>query len=164
MRAGNVSHVGVSMKLGISEASRRAGVDRKVLYRMMEKGKLSKELTEDGSPVIDLSELARVFPSAATVTGQEGVRQRKNGQSVTAGAQQVIDALNARIASHEAREADLRRDLDHERRERERDRGERDRLLALVEDHSATVRQLTDQRAAQPTPAKPGLWARLTGR
>jgi hypothetical protein len=146
-----MSQVGFSMKLGISEAARRAKVDRRVLYRLLEKGKLSKEI-EDGKSVIDLSELARLYPEATNQPAQDDtVRDRPNGQSVTDGAQEVIALLKERIEALETDKADLRR--------------ERDRLLVLVEGHSATVRHLTTQ-APPPTPSttRRSLWKRLTGR
>jgi len=153
------------MKLGISEAARRAGVDRKVLYRLIEKGKLSKEL-EEGKVVIDLSELARLYPQATNESAQRHtVSSRPNGQVVTGSTQGVIDALKERIASLEADKADLRRNLERERTEAHEERG---KLFALVESHSATLRQLTDQRALVPAPTPPpvprrSLWAVITG-
>ena len=50
------------MKLSISEAARRAGVDRQVVYRKIKSGAISKGTGEDGKPAVDLSELARIWP------------------------------------------------------------------------------------------------------
>ena len=150
------------VKLSISEAARRAGVKRQVLYRKLQSGAISKEINEDGSPVIDLSELVRVYPEAANDTGQpDRTAGHIKGQSVTGGGQLEITLLRERIASLEADKVDLRRDIDRERSEAS---ATRDRLLALVERHAETVKLLTDQRTPTAPPAKPGLWARLTGR
>jgi len=54
------------MKLSISEAARRAGVQRQTLYRNIKEGALSKVNGEDGKPAIELSELARLYPQAVT--------------------------------------------------------------------------------------------------
>jgi hypothetical protein len=150
------------VKLTISEAARRAGVKRQVLYRKMEKGSLSKEISEDGNPVIDLSELVRIYPQAATCTGQpDRTDEQSGGQLVTGGWQKEATLLQERIASLEADKAALRRDLDHERNEASTTR---DRLLALLERHVETVRLLTDQRTQASAQSKRGLWQRLTGR
>jgi hypothetical protein len=149
------------MKLTISEAARRAGVKRQVLYRKMEKGSLSKEISEDGNPVIDLSELVRIYPQAATYTGQpDRTGEQSGGQLVTGEGQKEIALLQERIASLEADKAALRHDIDHERNEASTTR---DKLLALLERHVETVRLLTDQRAQASAQPKRGLWRRLTG-
>jgi hypothetical protein len=148
------------MRLTISEAARRAGVDRKAIYRHLEKGMLSKEITMEGDARIELSELARLYPQAVDATGEASPRHRKTGRDGTDTAQQVIQALRERIA---AMEADKARML----AERERDRGERDRLMDLLE---AAQRKLTGPVITEPpprpaTPTQPprGFWARLTG-
>jgi hypothetical protein len=116
------------VKLGISEAGRRAGVNRKVLYRLMEKGQLSKEIL-DGKPVIDLSELARLFPAAIAEPGQPVVPGDKIGG---ADGQLLLDGLRGQISVLQAENADLR--------------AVRDKLLAMVGQQAETVRLLTDQR------------------
>lgn len=52
------------MKLTINKASRRAGVRRATNCRKRDAGKLSRETDEDGNPVTDLAELARLYPHA----------------------------------------------------------------------------------------------------
>lgn len=52
------------MRLSISEAARRAGIQRQTLYRKIKAGAISTVQDGDGQPQIDLSELARVFPAA----------------------------------------------------------------------------------------------------
>lgn len=60
----------VQVKLSISEAARRAGIQRQTLYRKIKAGAISTVCGEDGQPQIDLSELARVFPSAVATATQ----------------------------------------------------------------------------------------------
>lgn len=60
------------MKLSISEAARRAGVTRVTIYKKLKAGELSKEAGEDGTPVIDLSELARLYPQAVNTDDTGG--------------------------------------------------------------------------------------------
>lgn len=54
------------MKLSVSDAARRAGVDRKVIYRKLASGEISREVGQDGKTTIDLSELARIYPNVVT--------------------------------------------------------------------------------------------------
>ncbi len=49
------------MKYSISEASRIVGVTRKTLYKHIDKKPISTEQDENGRPVIDASELMRVY-------------------------------------------------------------------------------------------------------
>ncbi len=48
-------------KHSISEAARITGKSRSTIHRHIKSGQLSKELSNDGSPVIDTSELQRVY-------------------------------------------------------------------------------------------------------
>jgi hypothetical protein len=59
--------MGVSMSLvSVSEAARLAGVSRPHLYRSyIKKGKISVQRGEKGEPLIDTSEIMRVFGSLA---------------------------------------------------------------------------------------------------
>jgi hypothetical protein len=141
------------MKLTIVEAARRAGVERNVLYRLIGKGRISKEI-DDGKAVIDLSELTRIYPHAINENGQHhDARKRPNEHLANGGEQREIALLRERITALEADKSDLR--------------SERDRLLAVVEGHSTAMCQLADQRVATAATAPPvvkrGLWARLRG-
>lgn len=122
------------MKLSISEAARRAGVNRTTLHRQIEKGRISKETGDDGKPVIDLSELARVYPAVVSPQGaQHGVQQ----QSEQVGTDALLRENNL-----------LRETVDDLRKER-------DRLLGVVEQQT---RILTDQRPGS------GFWGRMFGK
>ena len=126
------------MKLTISEAARRAGVRRMTIYRKLEAGKLSKEADEDGKPVIDLAELARVYPHAVTDPDRNPEKSHDTPQT----------------SAETAEVRELRALLEQERQERQRERADkddviadlrqqRDRLLAL---HEADQRLLADRR------------------
>jgi transcriptional regulator of acetoin/glycerol metabolism len=130
------------VKLTISEAARRAGVRRMTIYRKLEAGKLSKETDEDGNPVIDLAELARVYPHAITASDRNPEKPR--------------DTPGTSAETAEVRE--FRALLEQERQERQRERADkddviadlrqqRDRLLAL---HEADQRLLADLREKPP--------------
>ena len=150
------------MKLSISEAARRAGVRRNTLYRKIEAGKLSKETDEDGKPVIDLGELARVYPRAVTAPIQTPSEQKGTTPNSDA---QTLRELIVVLSNDKDR---LIGELEQERKARaadaERSRDERERMLSLLE---TAQRQLTDLRPVpteQPAPAPRRNWlARLVG-
>ena len=56
----------MAQKVTVTEASRRAGVDRSTIHRKVKNGTISVEVGPDGRKRIDLSELQRVYPGAAT--------------------------------------------------------------------------------------------------
>ena len=114
------------MKLSISEAARRAGVNRTTLHRRIEKGELSKEIGDDGKPAIDLSELARLYPAVVKSERAQHAPQQAMQHPVE---QAATDAL--------LRENNLLREtVDDLRRER-------DRLIGVVE---TQTRLISDQR------------------
>lgn len=117
------------VKLSISEAARRAGVNRTTLHRRIEKGELSKEIGDDGKPVIDLSELARLYP--AVVKAEQAQQSRQ--QSVQhANEHHATDALLRENSLLRETVDDLRR--------------ERDRLLGVVETQTKLISDQRPQR------------------
>jgi hypothetical protein len=112
-------------KVNITQAAKMAGVSRGTIHNHIKSGKLSTEKTADGKPVIDVSELLRVFPNLVTPG-----TPKSDSTNVHASTSQIIIILNSQIER-------LQRDLDDERRARERDvdyyRREHDRLMSLIE-------------------------------
>jgi hypothetical protein len=153
------------MKLSISEAARRAGVRRNTLYRKLESGKISKETDQDGKPVIDLAELSRLYPQAATAQGRTPKDQNGTAQNTDTQALRELITILKNDKDRLAAELELERagravDTTHAREERER-------MLSLLE---STQRQLTDLRAPHPKQEQAeaprprrGLFARLMG-
>ena len=149
LRAHAVYRRVAQVKLSISEAARRAGVDRATIQRKVREGKLSKENDESGRPLIELSELARVYPAA--LAGAQG--PRSDAQQLRAVDESSdFSRLEIELAVLQERVRSL---------ERERDQFvEREaRLLALAE---ASQRLLADQSPTSAT--RPGFLGRLFGR
>jgi hypothetical protein len=95
------------MKFTLVQAARETGRDRSTLFRAIKKGKLSGEKQEDGSYLIDSSELFRVYPekqldSAKTQGAQVELHQSAQGT--------LVDALREQIEL-------LRDQLDRERQQ-----------------------------------------------
>lgn len=136
------------MKLSISEAARRAGVDRGTIYHKLKKGELSKEIGDDGKPVIELSELARLYPHAVGgSTGGLNTDQQMPTPSNNSVLERENELLRERIDALERDKDDLR--------------SERDKLLDIAQAHT---RLLTDQRSGEPAEKPRGLLGRLLGR
>jgi hypothetical protein len=130
------------MKFTLVQAARETGRDRSTLFRAIKKGKLSGEKQEDGSYLIDSSELFRVYPekqldSAKTQGAQAELHQSAQGA--------LVDALREQIEL-------LRDQLDRERQQADHWRQQATMLL-------------TDQR--EKPDSKPGeslLLKKLFGR
>jgi hypothetical protein len=62
-------------KVSISEAARLAGKSRTTLLRLIKTGELSVSTGERNSRMIDISELARVFPDLKFSTAEQPIEQ-----------------------------------------------------------------------------------------
>jgi transposase-like protein len=124
-----------SVRLSISEAARRAGVQRQTLYRKIKSGAISTVQGEDGQPLIDLSELARLFPAVVTSAAPP----------VTAPDSPADSLLQAEIKH-------LRERLDAAERDRDAWR-----------DQARQLARLAPPAGAEQAP-RPGWWQRLTRR
>ena len=107
------------MKFTLVQAAKETGRDRSTLFRAIKKGKLSAEKQDDGSYLIDSSELFRVYPekqldSAMTQGAQAELHQSAQGA--------LVDALSEQI--------DLLKDqLDREREQADHWRNQATMLL-----------------------------------
>ena len=120
------------MKLNISQAAKAVGKDRKTLYRHAEKGRLTVGKDGNGNPVIDVSELERVYGTlnlnaTPDTVGKIGAKP----QNDTPKKSNDNTALKREIELLREQVGDLR--------------SERDRLLKVIEEQTTTVKLLTDQ-------------------
>ena len=143
-------------KLSQSQAARCANVSRTQIHRLVKSGGLSVERDENGTVLIDPSELLRVYPNAGlgrARTPRDKANRAPRGNNRNASGVEVlqreVELLRERVQGLEA-------DKDHLRTEV-------DRLIGVVEQQQ---RLLTDQRprpAPMPRPW-PGLrvwWRRF---
>lgn len=151
-------------KLNMSEAARAAGITRATLYRHIEKGKVSKEEDADGNPVIDLSELLRVYPNLNT-----DYKRDVDSEAVSKPVRDTEhDTGGTSLLQLQLEQVQRERDTEKERREqaeaREREtKEEMQRLIGIIE---TQTRQLAapKQEPTSQEPQKRGFWARLSGR
>jgi FtsZ-binding cell division protein ZapB len=136
-------------KVSLSEAARMAGKSRVTIHRHIEKGLVTKEIDETGNPVIDVSELERVYGSLRYDTATEDVSKEPHATGETSNDSSLLqmEIENVRehlslLASERERERQtLRETIDDLREDRDRWR---------VQAEHAT-RLLTDQRPETET-------------
>lgn len=135
----------------ISEAARLTGKARSTIQRHIKAGRLSVQADPDGNPIIDTSELTRVYQTLQVGGAAEStMRQHETPPSDTL-LQAEIDALRQErddlAKAAEAAEIDrLKADLASVREQLEDARSERDDWKAQAREAQQTARQLTDQR------------------
>jgi predicted site-specific integrase-resolvase len=138
------------MKLSLSQAAKESGTSKPTLSRWIAKGRVSAERQQDGSYLIDASELDRIrdFSRNGNGSGNPQMKQSETLQESNV-LQREMEVLRERIADKDGVINDLRRRLDEETEER---RMAQAKLTAL----------LTDQRekSVEPKPVN-GFRARL---
>lgn len=136
------------MKLSLSQAAKETGTSKPTLSRWIAKGKVSAERQQDGSYLIDASELDRIKDLTGNGNGSETppLKQLETPHETSA-LRREIELLRERIGDKDGVINDLRRRLDEETEER---RIAQAKLTGL----------LTDQRATAPQNAAEGFLAR----
>ena len=136
------------MKLSLSQAARESGTSKPTLSRWIAKGKVSAERQQDGSYLIDPSELDRIkdLMKNGNGSGNPNMKQSETQQETSA-LRREVELLRERLNDKDGVINDLRRRLDDETEER---RTAQAKLTAL----------LTDQRATAPQKAAEGRLAR----
>lgn len=136
--------------LNLTQAAKAAGVTRRTLYNHINQGKVTASRDEKNNPVIDVSELIRVYGNVnLPVKKIPAVSQRKNTQDNFT--PDALETLRAELA-------DLRQAVtlmldDKTAREDERRRGEEERQQLQAE-----IRRLGEELQREKSR---GLWSRL---
>jgi hypothetical protein len=164
------------MSYTLTEAAAATGKVRSTIFKACKSGKISYTTDEHDEIRIDPAELHRVYPPISqNVDGnvENATREtigNSNGNNLL---QQEIQFLREKLTGLERLKDDERRDLigriEDLRHDRDDLRGERDRLLKVIEEQAGSFRVLTDQRPGTEAPAydrhRPGegrgFWARL---
>ena len=145
----------IMAKFSISDAAKRAKVERTTLYRKLNKGDISAEIDAHGNKVIDASELLRVYPDATVIdnptTSVQQMHTVETQQNATADATMAVLLREAEM--REEKIEDMKRRIEALEADKTDLRSERDRLLKVIEEQSASVKLLT---AGDQTKAKTG--------
>jgi len=103
-------------KISISEAARLAGISRSALYRgYISKGKLTVERDKNNAPMVDTSELFRVFGETAKRTGEQDIDQISEQVSLreeVARLRALVEVYERQLQEDKEREDWLRRKID----------------------------------------------------
>jgi hypothetical protein len=135
-------------KLYLAQIPKHFNVSRGTIYRDIRHGKLSAEDNGKGRTVVDLSELERVYErkraGAVSHTVQRAQTDTDDSVHDNTVLRREVDLLREQIAGHVGVIEDLR--------------GERDRLLKLLEEHATSVKLLTDERMRDKQPRRWWRW------
>lgn len=144
------------MKFTLAQAAIETGKDRSTLYRAIKKGKLSGELQEDKSYLIDSSELFRAYNKKIN---DDATQQCAQGQLQQPAQAELIDALRSQIEQLKEQAQRDREQIDREQAQADHWRQTAQMLL--------THQPITETPPADPQKAQPKespLWVKLFGR
>lgn len=138
----------------LGEAARLTGLGKTTLARAIKSGRLSAARTDTGSYQIDPAELARAypFPAPTVATGATVALVHHATPNATGETPSATAALEAQIAGLREVGELLRRQLDDVREDRDRWRGQAERLAL-----AAPVTTPAPAKASRPW------WRRLAG-
>ena len=151
-------------KVSITEAAQLAGKDRTTIHRHIKKGKLSKGTDEEGNPVIDTSELERVYGSLnMPATEAETLQKEVKQQPATSVATVEIEVLKVKLeAAERERDSERERRQEAERREREA-RADAVELREMLKAEQQNIRLLAPPVPASETETKKASGKRSMG-
>ena len=138
-------------KFSISDAAKRAKVKRTTLYRKIDKGEISADIDAHGTKVIDASELLRVYPDATVIDNPATSMQQVHTVETQQNATMAVLLREAEMRNEKIE--DMKRQIEALEADKTDLRSERDRLLKVIEEQSASVKLLT---AGDQTKAKTG--------
>lgn len=127
-------------QLTVRQAAEQVGVSRQTMFRKIKDGSISATVNHNGQKQIDSAELLRVFgslqtPGVAGATGRDRPRLSHGTEAtgVSPAVQVELERLRLQLEFKAAELAMAQQRID-ELKQREREvMGERDRLLALLE-------------------------------
>jgi hypothetical protein len=100
-------------KLSISSASRHTGKSRNTIAKDIREGTLSYELAPNGSKLIDVSEIARVYGDDFKIEREEGTDARAKAVEASHSDQTSRHLLEAQIAERERERRQYEQQLEH---------------------------------------------------
>ncbi len=141
------------MSYTLTEAAQATGKVRSTIFKACKKGKISYTTDEHDEILIDPAELHRVYPAVSSNVDENVEKEtvetigNGNGNSLL---RQEVQFLREKLTGLERAKDDERQLFSQQIEDL---RGERDRLLKVIEEQAGSVRQLTDQREKpEPVP------------
>jgi hypothetical protein len=153
------------MPYSLKQAAAAVGKQKPAILKAIQSGKISAQKNVNGEWEIEPAELHRVYPpvSSGNVSEPGSVEPEEtignpNGNSLL---RQELQFLREKLTTLERMSDTERRQLSDQIEDL---RGERDRLLKVIEEQAGSFRVLTDQRTGTEAPrpnAGRGFWGRL---
>ena len=134
-----------------AQAAELTGKNRTTIWRACKTGRISAARGGAGDFLIQVAELERAYGKLRVLQPASGLQEVAAQPPATSFETNII---GPEVALLRERVASLERDKDDLR-------GERDRLLGVLEKQSDHIKLLTDQRPPEPSPS---FWQRLLGR
>lgn len=155
------------MVYSLREAADAVGKGKPAILKAIQSGKISAKKDEHGEWRIEPAELHRVYPAIPNEMQETASEPGSIGGDATIGntignslLRQEIDFLRERLTDlekvREVERTTLSERIEDLRRDRDDLRGERDRLLKVIEEQAGSVKLLTDQSARPVEPARTG--------
>ena len=132
----------------LKQAADAVGRGKPAILKAIKSGRISAKKDDNGQWQIDPAELHRVYP-AITAGNDSGTIPGERQESPQNSGIGSVEMLRERLAEKDTLIADLR--------------GERDRLLSVIETQAQQVKLLTNQRPAQAK-ARRGFWRGVFGK
>lgn len=124
----------------LRQAAEAVGKGKPAVLKAIKNGRISALKNGRGEWEIDPAELHRVYPTISGNGSGSGSSERQETAKETSVLEREVELLRERLTEKDGQIDDLR--------------GERDRLLKVIEEQAGTVKLLTDQRqesAAEPS-------------
>jgi len=154
------------MPYSLKDAAEAVGMGKPAILKAIQKGKISATKDEHGQWRIDPAELHRVYPPVSgndAATASEEPEETVGNTTGNSLLRQEIQFLREQVALYSTMRDDERKmlagQIEDLRRDRDDLRGERDRLLKVIEEQAGTVKFLTAPPGEDS--AKPGLFERI---
>lgn len=126
----------------LREAADAVGKGKPAILKAIKSGRISARKNDLGQWEIDPAELHRVYSAVSGTASGNGSGEREETHKETSALEREIELLHERLSEKDGQIGDLR--------------GERDRLLKVIEEQAGTMKMLTDQR--ETTEAKRRGW------
>ena len=157
------------MAYSLRQAAEAVGKGKPAVLKAIKSGRISATRNELGEWQIEPVELHRVYPPVSKEPASETVsKEAEETAGIPLGnslLQQEIQFLHEKLADLERMSDEQRRQFSDQiedlRHDRDDLRGERDRLLKVIEEQAGSMKLLTDQRAkaeAEAAAARRGFW------
>lgn len=145
-----------SGRVPLSVAAKRLSVSRASIYRWAKEGRISVTVDNSGQKVVDMAELARVFPeTAARHLNKDSKRQAQDTENTS---ESGTDSLILEAELHATREA-LRITQDQLAEAKEREH----RLLGIVESQTRLLEHKPEPQPPAPVQAGISPWVGWLG-